>query len=32
MTDEPLKIIEIQYGESCVESDIERISLNGDKK
>jgi hypothetical protein len=23
-TDEPLKLIEIQYGEDCVEEDIER--------
>jgi mannose-6-phosphate isomerase-like protein (cupin superfamily) len=23
-TDQPLKIIEIQYGENCVEEDIER--------
>jgi hypothetical protein len=23
-TDRPLKLIEIQYGESCVEEDIER--------
>lgn len=26
-TDNPLKIIEIQYGENCVEEDIERISI-----
>ena len=24
-TDNPLKIIEIQYGENCIEDDIERI-------
>ena len=23
-TDEPLKVVEIQYGENCVEEDIER--------
>mgnify|MGYP003624259292 FL=1 len=30
-TAEPLRIIEIQYGENCIEDDIERIDYNGEK-
>ena len=26
-TDEPLRILEVQYGETCIEEDIERITI-----
>ena len=29
-TDKPVKIIEIQYGENCIEDDIERVGVSDD--